>query len=216
MLGERTRRSSCFVEVAGPEARQLDKLAWSRRCAMLMESACPWKLEHVCWTFLERSRCLDNITESLDHQSDRLCAYHLSRLQKLEEGSLTCHDLLQPPYRNRELRPITGRLGFGRASPKSWGLPVESHLQWCEMIDPTPICPRRASRRCLGLACDRVASECLFGDNLRLWGLTRRRLEVHISRKWGSRLLAQVPKLGMALRASTSYSLSLLLEHQRS
>src|SRR5436305_9045601 len=88
MLGERTRRSSGFVEVAGPEARQLDKLAWSRRCAMLMESACPWKLEHVCLTFLERSRSLDNITESLDHQSDRLCAYHCPGLQKLEEGSL--------------------------------------------------------------------------------------------------------------------------------
>lgn len=88
MLGERTRRSSGFVEVAGPEARQLGKLAWSRRCAMLMESACPWKLEHVCLTFLERSRCLDNITESLDHQSDRLCVYHCPGLQKLEEGSL--------------------------------------------------------------------------------------------------------------------------------
>jgi len=51
MLGERTRRLSGFAEVAGPEARQLDKLAWSRRCAMLLGSACPWKLEHVCLTF---------------------------------------------------------------------------------------------------------------------------------------------------------------------
>ena len=35
--------------------------------------------------------------------------------------------LLQPPYRNRELHPITGRLGFGEHLKKSWGLPVESH-----------------------------------------------------------------------------------------
>ena len=48
----RGRRSSGSVEVAGPEAHRLDKLALPRRCAMLMGSACPWKLEHVCVTFL--------------------------------------------------------------------------------------------------------------------------------------------------------------------
>jgi hypothetical protein len=51
MLRARVRRSSGFGEVAGPEVRRLDKLAWSRRCAMLMGSACSlWKLEHVCVT----------------------------------------------------------------------------------------------------------------------------------------------------------------------
>src|SRR5438045_3082098 len=76
MLGERSRRLSCFADVAGPEARRLDKLAWSRRCAMLMGSACPWKLEHVCVTFRNGQGVLTIITEPLDRQSDRPCAYH--------------------------------------------------------------------------------------------------------------------------------------------
>jgi hypothetical protein len=77
---------------------------------------------------LERSRCLDNITEPLDHQSDRPCAHHCAGYNWKKEVYLP--RLLQRPYRNRELRPITSRLGFGEPSQKSWGLPVESHLQW--------------------------------------------------------------------------------------
>jgi hypothetical protein len=164
MLGERIRRSSGFVEVAGPEARQLDKLAWSRRCAMLMESACPWKLEHVCLTFLERLRCLDNITESLDHQSDRLCALPFVQTATGKK-KVCCHDCCSSLIAiGSSVQSLAG-LALESISKVMGSALVESHLQWYEMIDPPPICPRRASRRCLGLACDGVASECLFGYN---------------------------------------------------
>ena len=66
-LGGRARRSSGFAEVAGPEARRLDKLAWSRRRAMLMGSACPWKLEHIGVT-CRSSQGLDDVTEPLHRQ----------------------------------------------------------------------------------------------------------------------------------------------------
>jgi hypothetical protein len=40
VLRARVRRPSGSGEVGGPEVRRLDKLAWSRRCAMLLGSAC--------------------------------------------------------------------------------------------------------------------------------------------------------------------------------
>jgi hypothetical protein len=170
MLGERTRRSSGFVEVAGPEARQLDKLAWSRRCAMLMESACPWKLEHVCLTFLERSRCLDNITESLDHQSDRLCALPFVQTATGKK-KVCCHDC------------CSGLIAIGSSVQSPAGLALESILkshgvcplnrtmQWYEIDRSNADLPREASRKCLGLAYDGVASECLFGHNFAALGV---------------------------------------------
>ena len=104
----RGRRSSGSVAVAGPEAHRLDKLALSRHCAMLMGSACPWKLEHVCVTFLGRSRYLDDVMEPFHLQNDRLWAYHLPGCKWKKEAC--CHDSCIP-YRGREQRPISGRLG---------------------------------------------------------------------------------------------------------
>ena len=79
MPGGRDRRSSGFDEVAGLEGHRLDKLAWSRRCAMLLGSACPWKSEHVCVAGFEMSRYLDNVTEPFHRQSKgiNLAPYHL-------------------------------------------------------------------------------------------------------------------------------------------
>jgi hypothetical protein len=77
MPGARVHHLSGFVVVGGPEGRRADKVAWSRRCAMLMGSACSlWTLEHVCANVLELSRYLENITEPLGRQSDRPWAYH--------------------------------------------------------------------------------------------------------------------------------------------
>jgi hypothetical protein len=152
MVGERSRRSSCFGEVAGPEARRLDKLAWSRRCAMLMGSACPWKLEHVCVTFWSGQGVLTILRSHLTAKVIDLAPTIVQAATGRRK--FCCHDCCGLPYRNRELRPITCRLGFRSASPKSRGLPVESLLEWFEMIDPTPICPKEASGRCPGLACN--------------------------------------------------------------
>src|SRR2546421_2120100 len=91
MLGGRSRRSSGFAGAAAPEARRLDKLAWSRRCAMLMGSACPWKLEHICVTFYSSQGVLTIITEPLDRQSDRPCAYHCPGC-KTGRRKFGCHD----------------------------------------------------------------------------------------------------------------------------
>jgi hypothetical protein len=145
MLGERSRHLSCFGEVAGPEARRLDKLAWSRRCAMLMESACPWKLEHVCVTFGKWSRCLDDTTEPLDRQSDRPCAYHCPGCSWKKEvrAATTAAALLIA-------------IGSPVQSPASLALEHISKVTVCplnrtwngiEMIDPTPTCPKKASGR---------------------------------------------------------------------
>jgi hypothetical protein len=139
MLGERTRRSSGFVEVAEPEARRLDKLAWSRRCAMLMGSACPWKLEHICLTSWSGQDVLTILRSHLTTKMMDL-APTLSRLQ-LEEGSLaatTAAAALSQSGAPSNHQPAW----LWRASQKSWGLPIESHLQRYEMIDPTPDLPQ--------------------------------------------------------------------------
>src|SRR5277367_6057998 len=116
------------------------------------------------------------------------CAYHCPGC-KWEEESLLPR-LLQLPYRNRELRPITGRLGFGEHLKKSWGLLVESHLQWYEMIDPTPICTRGPSRRCLGSTCDGGSQRVPVWSQL--WVDTSQARGAHLE-KMGSRSLARCP-----------------------
>ena len=144
MLGERSRHLSCFGEVAGPEARRLDKLAWSRRCAMLMESACPWKLEHVCVTFGKWSRCLDDTTEPLDRQSDRPCAYHCpgcSWKKEVRLPRLLRHCLSQSAAPSNH-RPAW----LWRTSQKSRSA-LNRTWNGIEMIDPTPTCPKKASGR---------------------------------------------------------------------
>src|SRR5277367_990006 len=91
MLGERTRRSTGFVEVAGPEARQLDKLAWSRRCAMLMGSACPWKLEHVCLTFCWSGQ--DVLTILRSHLTTKVIDFAPTIVQAASgKKKVCCHD----------------------------------------------------------------------------------------------------------------------------
>jgi hypothetical protein len=69
-LGVRVRCSSGFGEVEGPEVRRLDKLAWSRCCAMLMGSACSlWNLEHACVTFWS---CQGILTISQSHLTAKM------------------------------------------------------------------------------------------------------------------------------------------------
>jgi hypothetical protein len=146
MLGERSRRLSCFGEVAGPEARLLDKLAWSRRCAMLMGSACPWKLEHVCVTCRGGQGVL---TILRSHLTAKVIDLGPTIVQAATgRRKFGCHDCCGIGLSQSGARPITGELGF-RVHLKSHGLPLESHLEWYEMIDPTPICPKEPSGRCL-------------------------------------------------------------------
>ena len=139
MPGARVRHSSGWVEVGGPEVRRPDKLAWSRRCAMLMGSACSlWNLEHVCATFLELSRYLDKITEPLGRQSDRPWAYHFSGRKWKKEAR--CHHSCTAPYRNRHVRPMSGRLGSGGEHLELMRPPVPSQLHLHGAVSLTEIC----------------------------------------------------------------------------
>ena len=176
MLGERSRRLSCFGEVAGPEARLLDKLAWSRRCAMLMGSACPWKLEHVCVTCRGGQGVLTILRSHLTAKVIDLAPTIVQAATGKKEVRLP-RLAAAFAYRNRELVQSPASLALECIS-KVTVYPFESHLEWYEMIDLTLICPKEASGRCLRLEYDGLASECLFGHNLRLRGLTRRGLLV--------------------------------------
>lgn len=73
-------------------------------------------------------------------------------------------------YRNRELVQSPASLALECIS-KVTVYPFEWYLEWYEMIDLTLICPMEASGRCLRLEYDGLASECLFGHNLRLRGV---------------------------------------------
>jgi hypothetical protein len=140
MLGERTRRLSGFAEVAGPEARQLDKLAWSRRCAMLMGSACPWKLEHICLTSWSGQ---DALTILQSHLTTKVIDLAPTIVQATTgRRKSTCHDC------------CSGLIAIGSSVQSPAGLALESHLKshgvcplnrTCngKMKDLTPICPRK-------------------------------------------------------------------------